>query len=83
MLGISTSYIPQAAGLLGVVLYVGSYAALQTGLLRSNGYAYAAANLVAASLVFRLADLCPGERRHSERGRNRGQESSLHVHTSA
>jgi len=51
MLGISTSYIPQAAGLLGVVLYVGAYAALQSGLLRSNGYAYAAANLVAAALV--------------------------------
>src|SRR3954447_13168044 len=51
MLGISTSHISAAAGLLGVILYVGAYAALQSGLLRSNGYTYAAANLVAASLV--------------------------------
>ncbi len=51
MLGISTAHIPEAAGLLGVILYVGAYAALQTGLLRSNGYGYATANLVAASLV--------------------------------
>src|SRR5271154_6366027 len=51
MLGISTADIPEAAGLLGVILYVGAYAALQSGLLRSNGYTYAAANLAAASLV--------------------------------
>jgi len=51
MLGISTADIPEAAGLLGVILYVGAYAALQSGLLRSNGYTYAAANLAAAALV--------------------------------
>lgn len=51
MLGMSTAHIPAAAGLLGVVLYVAAYAALQSGVLRSNGYAYAAANLAAASLV--------------------------------
>lgn len=51
MLGIPTADIPEAAGLLGVILYVGAYAALQSGLLRSNGYAYTAANLAAASLV--------------------------------
>ncbi|MBV9863394.1 MAG: cyclic nucleotide-binding domain-containing protein [Alphaproteobacteria bacterium] len=51
MLGIVGAHIPEAAGLLGVILYVGAYAALQSGLLRSNGYSYAAANLVAASLV--------------------------------
>lgn len=38
-------------GLAGVVVYLGSYAALQSGLLRGSGYTYAIANLVAASLV--------------------------------
>jgi CRP-like cAMP-binding protein len=51
MIGISTAYILEVAGLLGVILYVGAYAALQSGLLRSNGYIYATANLAAASLV--------------------------------
>ena len=51
MHGISTAQLPEIAGLLGVVLYVGAYAALQTGLLRSNGYSYAAANLAAAAMV--------------------------------
>jgi len=51
MFGISTAHVLEAAGLLGVILYVGAYAALQTGLLRSNGYTYAAANLAAAALV--------------------------------
>jgi hypothetical protein len=51
MLGISTAHMLEMAGLLGVILYVGAYAALQSGLLRSNGYAYAAANLLAAALV--------------------------------
>lgn len=41
----------QLAGLVGVALYLGSYAALQTGFLRGNGYAYAALNLAASSLV--------------------------------
>ncbi|MBI1416211.1 MAG: cyclic nucleotide-binding domain-containing protein [Limimaricola sp.] len=39
------------AGLLGVVLYIGSYAALQFGLVRGNGFTYATANLLAAALV--------------------------------
>lgn len=39
------------AGLVGVAFYLGSYAALQSGLLRGSGYAYAALNLIAASLV--------------------------------
>lgn len=39
------------AGLLGVVLYLGSYAALQTGFVRGSSYAYAMLNLFAASLV--------------------------------
>jgi len=39
------------AGLAGVLFYLGSYALLQLGLLRGNGYAYAILNLVAASLV--------------------------------
>lgn len=51
MFGISAAYIAEIVGLLGVILYVGAYAALQCGLLRSNGYAYAAANLLAAALV--------------------------------
>jgi len=51
MLGLSTAHIAEAAGLLGVILAVGAYAALQSGLLRGNGYSYAAANLAAASLV--------------------------------
>jgi CRP-like cAMP-binding protein len=51
MLGLSTAHIAEAAGLLGVILAVGAYAALQSGLLRGNGYTYAAANLAAASLV--------------------------------
>lgn len=51
MLGPSTAHILEAAGLLGVISYIGAYAALQSGLLRSNGYAYAGANLAAASLV--------------------------------
>ncbi len=38
-------------GLAGVGVYLGSYAALQSGLLRGSGYAYAFANLVASGLV--------------------------------
>lgn len=40
-----------AAGLGGVVVYLGSYAALQAGLIRGTGYAYASFNILAASLV--------------------------------
>lgn len=40
-----------AAGLAGVVLYLGSYALLQFGILRGSGYTYALLNLCASSLV--------------------------------
>lgn len=39
------------AGLVGVAFYLGSYAALQSGLLRGSGYLYALLNLIASSLV--------------------------------
>jgi hypothetical protein len=39
------------AGLVGVAFYLGSYAALQSGLLSGAGYAYTILNLIAASLV--------------------------------
>ena len=38
-------------GNLGVAFYLGSYTALQAGLIRGNGYIYTLANLAAASLV--------------------------------
>lgn len=41
----------ELAGLIGVILYVGAYAALQLGFLRGNGYSYALANLLASALV--------------------------------
>ncbi len=41
----------EIAGLAGVAFYLGSYAMLQAGLLRGNGYTYAILNLFAASLV--------------------------------
>lgn len=47
--------IPEAsfeiAGFVGVAFYLGSYAALQAGLIRGSGYLYAALNLAASSLV--------------------------------
>ncbi len=43
--------IAGVAGIGGVAVYLGSYAALQAGLLRGNGYLYASLNLLAASLV--------------------------------
>ncbi|WP_439154213.1 Crp/Fnr family transcriptional regulator [Yoonia sp.] len=46
-----TEPLLQGAGLAGVVLYLGSYALLQIGLLRGSGYAYATLNLCASSLV--------------------------------
>lgn len=39
------------AGLVGVAFYLGSYAALQSGLLSGAGYIYTLLNLVASSLV--------------------------------
>lgn len=47
----STDQLFNVAGLAGVVLYLGSYALLQLGMLRGNGYAYATLNLCAASFV--------------------------------
>ena len=38
-------------GMAGVLAYLGSYAALQTGLLKGQTYTYAALNILAASLV--------------------------------
>lgn len=40
-----------SAGLAGVVLYLGSYAALQAGFIRGSSYLYAALNAAAAALV--------------------------------
>lgn len=40
-----------AIGIAGVGLYLGSYAALQAGLIRGQGYLYASINLAAASCV--------------------------------
>jgi len=40
-----------AAGILGVSLYLGSYGALQLGWLRANGNRYTWLNLVAAAMV--------------------------------
>src|SRR5699024_4733797 len=39
------------AGYLGAGCYLAAYAALQIGLLRGNGYAYACLNMLAAALV--------------------------------
>lgn len=39
------------AGYCGAACYLGSYAALQIGLIRGNGYAYACLNMLAAVLV--------------------------------
>lgn len=47
----STTQIFNAAGLAGLVVYLGSYSLLQMGVLCGNGYAYATLNLCAASLV--------------------------------
>ncbi|MBY5987737.1 cyclic nucleotide-binding domain-containing protein [Roseovarius atlanticus] len=38
-------------GYLGVALYLGAYALLQTGVIRGNGYAYVILNFLAASFV--------------------------------
>jgi hypothetical protein len=43
--------IHDIAGIIGASLYLGSYGALQTGLLTNRGYLYPALNLVAASLM--------------------------------
>lgn len=41
----------ELAGYLGAACYLGAYAALQIGLIRGNGYAYACLNMCAAILV--------------------------------
>ena len=41
----------EIAGYIGVAFYIGSYAALQFGLLSGRGYLYAFLNLIGASLV--------------------------------
>ncbi|MGI1662479.1 cyclic nucleotide-binding domain-containing protein [Palleronia sp. KMU-117] len=43
--------IHDIAGVLGASLYLGSYGALQLGLLNNRGYAYPALNLLASSLM--------------------------------
>jgi len=45
------SLVHDTAGVLGATVYLGSYGALQLGLLTNRGYAYPALNLVAASLM--------------------------------
>lgn len=49
--GFTTDQLLNAAGLAGVVLYLGAYALLQAGRLRGSSYSYAILNLCAASLV--------------------------------
>lgn len=46
--GVAPATALTAVGLVGVVLYLAAYAALQLGFLRARGYAYPALNLVAA-----------------------------------
>jgi hypothetical protein len=50
-----SNLLPAAAfevmGFLGVTLYLGSYAALQTGRIRGAGYTYALLNLLAAAFI--------------------------------
>ena len=43
--------ILDVAGIAGVGFYLGSYTALQLGMLRGDGYAYAILNAAAAALV--------------------------------
>lgn len=43
--------VAEPAGLLGVVIYIGAYAALQTGFIRGQSYTYSGLNAVAAALV--------------------------------
>ena len=51
MTGFGDPILFEFAGLLGVAVYIGSYLALQLGMMRGTGYAYPALNLAAASLV--------------------------------
>lgn len=49
--GVSLELIFEWAGYLGVAFYIGSYVALQTGLIPGVGYGYATLNLIGAALV--------------------------------
>ena len=52
MTGLSLEqHVYDLAGFLGTLFYLGSYTALQLGVIRGNGYVYATLNLFAASLV--------------------------------
>ncbi|MEM8647311.1 MAG: hypothetical protein AAGF86_13325, partial [Pseudomonadota bacterium] len=46
-----TAEVLNIVGIVGVALYLGSYAALQLGFLHGQGYLYPALNLLAASCV--------------------------------
>lgn len=46
-----TNQMLENFGLLGVCFYLASYAMLQMGMLKGNGYTYVVMNLIAASLV--------------------------------
>lgn len=48
---VTNADLVNAIGILGVSLYLGSYAALQTGFLRGQGYLYPAINIAAATCV--------------------------------
>lgn len=50
-MGLATFFSYDAIGLVGVVLYIAAYAALQLGLVQGSGYTYTVTNLVAALLV--------------------------------
>jgi hypothetical protein len=43
-------------GALGVVLYIGSYAAMQLGFVRGQSYIYAILNAAAACVLMSLSD---------------------------
>jgi len=45
------SLLFDAAGLLGVACYIGSYGALQSGLIGGRSYAYILGNMAAASFI--------------------------------
>ena len=50
-MGLSLASASDFVGLVGVLLYIGAYAAMQFGFLRGQTYAYAALNALAAGCV--------------------------------
>ena len=50
-MNIAATELHELIGFAGVVLYLGSYFLLQTGIIRSASYAYCFSNMTAASLV--------------------------------